>query len=1821
MAPPAKKKNNFGFGNTILDTVAGSNTQLGAGLRGAGVGSVPGVDRPVTRQSVIQGTRGMPARIAAPRPPSFQDLLRGGLKGGKATGNVLVDWLTGKNPVQQKIAEAIITGNKEVLDQFKPPAPTKNPVPQNMNPDIFSYVNQSINKAPQGTKLASSEGELAFLNSVGSVDKNQPLQEKYTVPNEQFRKAMDDLRGPRLKDAKGLFNQGKGPGEAGADPWAALKIFGAPKTTGGLSGDRNKDAETLRRLQGIGYDPGPIIRQKFVPIPGQSAPPDPQIQKGPQESEESFKARLDEFYSKYAGAFMAALNEETKDSMGLPNKRDIDQAKQKAVADTMSGLDPSLKNAIRNEQLGYQQRDKEMDEARKQQKQNQKDMENPLGLPGPLVAQLPGGLSASTFIPGINVADIAARVLKEKEYTKTQLDLTNQQAKLVSEAEIARRNGDQKTYKNRLDQANAIQATVDKLGGQIAAQGAPQLTPGKIALESGLAGLSFSGLKGAGMFKPSALKGVGRGISQDFASGPGYGAARTAGQLAYGTAGTTLGGGVIGAAQAGVSGESLVEGFKQGAGMGWPLGFLGLRGFRQNLSGKAPKEVITPKAAEVKPGRVELDLGMPEKAPTPKEVKPKNALHAILNAAQREQNKYTPGLKEKVMAPVRRLQQELFDPAAPLVRIDKAIERRTGKKVPRAESLEHFYDVYLNSASSAEESLNRLGAGKIFQKYKDDPEMGAYVVAKHAIEVQKKRGISLHDENGRPFSLASLKKGVKEYEAKNKDAQKDYEIGAKRPMDEALDDHVREGSISGDDSAAVREFYDTYFPLQKITPKGLEKPSVDAKPAGSIGEQHVLRDLEGGKSPVNPSLGVVLDRVVTARKELNRVRLSKLFAKRVSEGDAPGKIFQTTEQVKTRKGLKELADQVNVLRELSKKTYGSAVGRSQKSHRSVTQTQAKAAAEAKKSLKANVTSKEAKADIDRMSKKELVHVFDFLSGKTAPTISEAGHARTAATLDRRLAKRTALRKEVDAIKSELDELKGIRSEAREAQFSLSTDPHTNKPVISGLDDGGVPFKVEVDPEIYRTMQGLGQNPNQVIQAIRKASTPFRAAWTGWLNPLFTLVSYALYDPLATAVISRGGARALISPKAIGASLKSFHSNDAFTSLLTEHGMQRSTASMLPEAIRRPDFITAERTLGQKIKLALTHPKQTSDRLDVVMGKFMESSRVRIARWKYDDAIKNKMTKEQAVAEAVFAANNVMPNYVRVGNLARILDVVPYTAASIAGTRAQLKGLRNDKAAYAARLGTAVVLPGIASTMQNHSTEAGKRFYDDMISSGKESILDYNYIIVMPGAHKDEKTGEWEGIIKIPVAPEFRSIHRAVWRQTREAVTGNGLADPQIYAGAALDYLTGGTTPLGWKGTSEKDTSLQGGISKPNKVRFGLNENTEIPAVSLLAGLSTGIDPMNGREIVPGDLRYEDKQNQVTRGTSELAKWIGKTLNVSPLKAQYTLSQFGLPAKTAQGIAEGKSLGESLKDETVNKFTQAKGMSSGQQFSTLKESLTRKIKDPASRKIFEAMYTKKTGRSILDSERRAGLLLSSFQNNNDVWEAVKALNSFSKAKGETHDPLFDDTLPDGTPVTDTMRVQQLQYAAAGNLNKAKQTYSKSGEPLYTQLGLEQPNQQSLYNERSKFFAQLGLLGDSPYASGGDSLSGAPEPTLSPDLKGFQDQFFATPKGSRSGALAGTMGEQLKDFWKADNDFTNQERSMLGLKSLPAFGESFSSGGSGGRSGGRKRSGGGARKPKKMKIKKAKKAKKGRIKKPKQTSLSSLLTPKKRKRSGVLGNLGL
>jgi hypothetical protein len=559
--------------------------------------------------------------------------------------------------------------------------------------------------------------------------------------------------------------------------------------------------------------------------------------------------------------------------------------------------------------------------------------------------------------------------------------------------------------------------------------------------------------------------------------------------------------------------------------------------------------------------------------------------------------------------------------------------------------------------------------------------------------------------------------------------------------------------------------------------------------------------------------------------------------------------------------------------------------------------------------------------------------------------------------------------------------KAAKMDMKEIVAEFSDDPTTGKQVISGLIDGQS-YKLEVPPAIAKAVQGLdSQKLTGVLKAFSIIKKPFEVTWTGVLNPVFSGISFALYDTPMSVINSPQGFKTL-APKAIKESFKSLKSSSEFQRRLAAEGA-RPYGGSGASSFAKPDAesIAAQASILSNIKYTSTHPEVALSKLDIWGGRLANMTRTRVARAAYDDAlkiarkagedVKDIKVQKRAMENAALAYRTVMPDFDTMSNLTRqINSVVPFFAASVAGTRSFGKALRRDPLGTSSKALAIGIAPTVGVTAFSMMQPAGQKFYKDMEASGQTKVLDDNLIIVLPGAHKNKESGEWTGVMKIPLAPEFRAINQTTWRSTRQAMGGEG-PDASHVALSLFDAVTGGVRT---------------------------SENPLISARRILSGE----DPRTGERIIKGDMANLPKEEQIYASTSKAGQFVGKVLNTSPVQGDKLLGQFGLVGATAKN--GGKPV-EAVSENVGNRFAGARGETAANAFFGSYSPVKAK-RDRVSKEVTDLVKQGKIG----EAKRKA----------NDFNETLPGrFSKFSQEFGDSdvYDPAWDDML-DGLAIRTT-----------------------------------------------------------------------------------------------------------------------------------------------------------------------------------------------------------
>lgn len=1050
-----------------------------------------------------------------------------------------------------------------------------------------------------------------------------------------------------------------------------------------------------------------------------------------------------------------------------------------------------------------------------------------------------------------------------------------------------------------------------------------------------------------------------------------------------------------------------------------------------------------------------------------------------------------------------------WDPRAEARRLDKELEKKIGRKLLPSEKSE---DAVQFSGTAGERSaayIQNSPLAKIVQKYGYGTDGERDFVSYLAYQ----RDLEIRNDGGQPLlngTIEDLQRNIAELEAKYPGIREDG-LAVTQGYVKQLQEMAATGEdafVSIDELNKVRTKrdgteYQWYAPISRPLPEGTVRPEVDARNLGSIAQDRVLqaREATGTIDPTFDALGEMSDIV---HKQQGQARVARTIANATEQGVGASRFIKTAEQdafIKhSRKTLKDLQEvKESLVKESSKLKI-----KTRYAKKDLSGATKQAAIRARQVLKdlVGVSSRELDNDslaaISGMSDQDLIDVLKVLAEpdiKKTPNVQRIYNRLVKADEKYSSLVDELKWKKMDA-EAIADTEKGIRQEVA----NLDIDSTTGLQVIRGIDADGNQFVIEVTPELATLIQGIGNKKyNEFIKAGRAIQAPFRQAFTGIANPSFQ-AKQAIWNALLVPITSERGFK-VYTPSAIKAGFSAVNNSSEWQQNLTKWGVNRYASDL--HKLASDDTIAAvaaNKDLISKIKWYNPFTKggiqRTWGAINELGGKIDQIYRSAAAKAEYDAVLKQTGSEREAQLAAAKAFNTVLPDFSNVSQQIKAIDaIIPYTAAGQAGTRTFLRAVKDQPLKNGAILAM-YASPAIALTAYNYSHTAGEEFYRDMEESGKGYVLDSNAILVLPGAHKDEKSGEWVGVIKVPVPPEFRPATKAI-RKTFTSAENNTGVPIGTYARATFDTFTGGSLV-----------------------------QAKSPAIDTAVGLVTGKDPQYGNDIYDPNATASEK---IKQGTGYA---LGKFGTAGKAVLSTSLGDTLLPASAK----EGTSPLQVYKDSFVNTFYGAKGSTAGSRYYKAREEA---IKEAGLNKnqlnTFNGLIapTKEdlTGeniqsKSFWNTSAKANAWLNDIQGGNGaLWKASKLINDKLKAEGKPSDPLYDLTGDKLITVLGLMAnpspgnkeekaIQQLQPWV-------KDFYSKRGDYFDTIFGQEQ----------------------------GKDYTGVAIPKADKQLQAKIDALSKMPKESK--AQFTKDNPDIADYFASQDAYQRYKRSVMGLPQFDAY----------------------------------------------------------------------
>lgn len=1100
--------------------------------------------------------------------------------------------------------------------------------------------------------------------------------------------------------------------------------------------------------------------------------------------------------------------------------------------------------------------------------------------------------------------------------------------------------------------------------------------------------------------------------------------------------------------------------------------------------------------------------------------------------------------------------RELYDPRQVQQRLDNeefARLKAEGKLLPGQKEL--LPEQSLATTRGMIENPNQLARQKAKQKYKVGDE--AYSLEDIIKIYGKQDGPKARAfENYRIYKdeLERIKNGADNTVGVDPKAMQDFVTGYERANPAAvrhnavlrqisLDSTLRPRNEARIDAPGLMEAaskLEYYNPRSAVDPEDLIRPKMSGGVRSGAKGTELRSETSGG--PVRSPLQLFVDNMVGTERALAEQRYGMLLRDKARSGTVPGlrEVVNADTAIVHRQAIndmRQLSETIKGLQGVANGTKGEL-----KNAKVVFKANKDAAKITRDYLKSQAVDEKGLKFAEKISDKEALDMFKLLT--------ETGEVN-----GKRLINKMA--KDTGVTPGEIqDFVRGVRAEIKDARSARSDAYSTMMDTTQNLERGtqtytykldGETGKLEIPVDLAKELEKANEafNASFVEKGMRGVAQVQKMTWTGALSPVFKTWNVLVKNPML--MYRNADGLSGIRPAALYGGIKDMlrtQGGRSFREKLVERGVSYENALQTSNITKTvADDIAARANIGTFFGRNPAHTmKDIWHGVDTALSHFDNAQRSAVAAGAYKRALKMGMPEAQALDYASAAPAKVFGDLNRVSRLARNAEIIiPYTGATQAGYRAMVRASKTKPVQTALKDATIVAT---AAGFTAYGIQNNKEYYDDMLAAGKEYELDNNWTIVLPGATKNEK-GEWSGVIKIPLTPDFRPYNRATWRSVYDVANGEGV-DAGMVAGELFNQFT---------------ADMSNNIYDAKKTDNGKNPTNGVlagsPALNALK-VGMGVDPRTGDNLADSftatrprtEQVYTNKDGEVT--TSPAAIEISKAMGgmMTPIQIDAMLSTMG---------NTGKSIKDAGKDDgdPVSKFfnfggpvTPGKSMTKeqldGKLYGMAVDSVKSEIKDPATLKAFEALHSRKSAeqkQNMLNNSQKMYQFMSydgkGGFNTTPLYEAERRFDEIQRSQGKPGNPLFD------------LGPQELQkvltYRASKIQNAAKQNYTKDGEGMFQALGLDNQWYRDFQAKEEAFYAQL------PEGDGeAKTFSGKPRPALSDEQKAIEAQYYALPEKSAERRALLAQNGWLKDYWAQTNDFTDQERKALGFDSLDGDG---------------------------------------------------------------------
>lgn len=1145
------------------------------------------------------------------------------------------------------------------------------------------------------------------------------------------------------------------------------------------------------------------------------------------------------------------------------------------------------------------------------------------------------------------------------------------------------------------------------------------------------------------------------------------------------------------------------------------------------------------------------------------------------NQAVRERNKQNP-----VIRFLNRASENLRDPRAVMQRNDNAVARAEGvREVDRPRSLARLQGIIDTPNSIVEvKSKQKYGDGysldDIIKTYGKDDTPEAQLFERYRLYRDNVERMRLGEENAFAITPEQQAAFIRQYQVDNPVGE--AHAKALRQLDLDIVKQATDNGLLRPDVLDSVSQYENYTPRRLTKPEDRNAPSVTGGIRG-VAQSKVVQSRTGeiGDQYESP-LSMYLNTLRRAEVEQARSLQGRELARRADAGQiGDGEVLVRPEnQALHREALatmRDLSERKAGMKELikaSKKDLNAA--------KQVEAAQVDAVAAVRKYL-ASMSDTDVFADLapiaDNLTDNEALELFNVMSNVGAKGLSR---------IEKKLAKDTGITPDeikefIQGARNEMGVLKGESRDAWE-QFI-----NTNETVPT-IDTGNVFTYLENGEQgRVRLPADLGEEFNSEYKRMERdfgasaanfVGNIFKVLFTGVAAPVFKTGN--IIKNMGLMFINADGLSGVgfNATKSMLSQIFDPRSAKAFRSGLMERGIvtQNSTMSRKTHELAIQDIAAKA---GVQEYLTSRNVVETSKdlwrRLDDITSFVENAQREAVSYGAYRQAIRRGVPEEEAMNIAANAYSDVLGDFQRISGFARKMEpFIMYSGATQAGLRSTTRAFGQRPVETVGKFGAlAAAVTGFAAfSVANGTdeTDPNNNYYKDMIASGKEYELENSINVVLPGAHKvteaeaeasngQLKEGDWVGVIKLPIAPDYRPLNRSIQKAVFEDSQERDI-DPVNFGIQVLNFFSGDVANSIYD-TDRAEKNWVGGLLPSN------------PVVNLFkTGLN--VDAYTGGNIVSDEMRADKPElaDQKFDSTSDAAINLAEKMNISPLQAERVLDQLGFLGDVVQQ-KKGSNPLEIYVKSVGGMFTGSRGSTEDQEFFKERDALKSEIlTDPKQRREWEANNSKTNEpKSLLNTPKKALSYIDYNSENPGVFNTTqqfaldKAIDQRNREKGKVGNPIFD------------LSPQELQkvltYRSMKIPNSAKQNYSKGGESAFTSLGLDEKWYQDFKDAEDGFWTAVNKeQGKTDDEIAPTTFSGKAKEIMSDELRATQNQYFALKAaGDKAGAKSLLASNPaLTDYWARSEDFTDEERKALGFEIEADDVYSSSGGGYGGGGGG-------------------------------------------------------